>query len=301
VCIRKGTVRHRYGLVLVAFLVSCVGGCTAPSHSQGPSWMECIRAGAPADPNVIVVETAVIERPLGDPYLCDELWHDTDELFVGLELRDVLKDNGLRVGQLVGNPPAGFQTLLLSPRSCAKPERRYVPTGKTIAQYVGPVRPHCTFAVTLETGNSDLHAEQARFGFDVLATLTGDGRTELAFTPKVETGDRLLPFRASPESSLWEYRAERSSRTYPQLGWTAPLAPGQYIVIGCRPDKTESFGRAAFVQEDDGPAVQRLLVIRTNRAASMAGELGPDDLLRAGPSAPLALQAAMPAYQDSKR
>ncbi len=256
-----------------------------------------MRAGAPVDPNMLIIESALIERPLGDPYLRDELWRDTDELFVGLELREALKENGLRVGQVIGNPPGGFQTLLVSPDCCANPKRLYVPAGKSIAQYVGPVRPHCTFAVTLETGTSELEADQARFGFDVLVSLTSDGRTELAFTPKVETSESLLPFRAVPESSLWEYRVERPSRRYPQLGWTATLAPGQYLVIGGRPEQLGSFGRTAFVQEDGRRALQRLLVIRTNRATTVAGELGADDAPRAGASAPLARQAAMPAYQ----
>jgi hypothetical protein len=292
---------RRAGWLLLAWLLAgCVGGCTGPSHSQGPTWSECVRAGTPVDPNILILETALVERPLGDPYLSDELWRDTDELFVGLEQHEALKENGLRVAQLIGNPPVGFQALLLSPRCCANPERLYIPAGKTIAQYVGPVRPHCTFSVQLDTGKSELQADQARFGFDVRAILTSDGRTELAFTPKVETGENLLPFRASPESSVWEYRLERPSRTYPQLGWTATLAPGQFLVVGCRPEQQDSLGRTAFVQEDERSAVQRLLVIRTNRATSTAGELGPDDLLRAGP-APLALQAVLPAYQGKDR
>lgn len=293
--------RHGCWLVLIALLVGCAGGCSASANSHGPTWMECAQAGAPVDPNILIVETALIQRPFGDPYLCDELWRDTDELFVGLEQRDVLKDNGLRVGQLIGNPPVGFQTLLLSPHCCANPERLYVPAGKTIAQYVGPVRPHCTFAVMLDTGRTELQADQARFGFDMQATLTSNGRTELAFTPKVETGESLLPFRASPESSVWEYRVERPSQKYPQLGWTASLAPGQYLVIGGRPEQIGSYGRTAFVQEYDRAVVQRLLVIRTNRALSAAGALGPDEPLRAGSSAPLALQAALPDYHAKDR
>jgi hypothetical protein len=278
-----------------------MGGCAAPPHAQGPTWTECMRAATPVDPNIIIVETALIERPPGDPFLCDELWRDTDELFVGLAQREALKANGLRVGQLIGNPPVGFQTLLLSPQCCVNPARLYVPAGKTFAQHVGPVRPHCTFTVVLDAGTSDLQVDQARFGFDVVASLASEGRTELVFTPKVETGETLLPFRASPESSLWEYRVERPSRSYPQLGWTAVLAPGQYLVVGCRPEPASSLGHAAFVEQDDRTAVQRLLVIRTNRATSVPTELASDELLPTGAAAPLALQAALPAYQGKDR
>jgi hypothetical protein len=290
-------VRHGYWLLLVALLLGCAGGCTGPAQSHGPTWLDCTRAGTPVDPNLIMIETALLERPIGDPYLCDELWPDTDELFVGLELHAALRDNGLRVGQLIGAPPVGFQTLLLSPRCCANPERLQVPAGRTIPVFVGPVRAHSAFDVVLDSDKTELQADQVRFGFDVVATLTNDGRTQLAFTPKVETSESLLPFRASPETSLWEYRLERPSRKYPQLGWTAVLAPGQYLVVGCRPAMAGSLGPCAFIQEDARTPVQRLLVIRTNRALAVAHELGLDELMRPSASAPLVLQAAQPVYR----
>jgi hypothetical protein len=297
----RTTVRHGSWTVLVSFLLGCAGGCALPAHSQGPSWFDCARAGGQADPNAVTIETTLLELKPGDPYISQELWQDTDELVVGLELRERLRDNGLRVGQLIGTPPVGFQTMLLSPQCCTHPKRLLVPSGKMIPQYASPVvLPHCSFEVVLDAGKTELEADQVRFCFDVVPTLTADGRTRLSFTPKVETGENLLPFQASPEQSSWVLRIERPSRKYPELGWEVTLAPGEYVVIGCRPEKKGSFGASAFIQDDESACVQRLLVIRTNRALPTAAELAQDDMPRIGP-APLAVQAAQPVARGQDR
>jgi hypothetical protein len=284
-------VRHRCWSALVPLLFLCEWGCTLPGHVKGPSWVECLRGGGTIDPNAIVIDTALIERPAGDPYVCTELWQETDEFVVDLETRESLNENGLRVGQLVGAPPAGFQTLLLSKRYCANPERLTVPSGKVISQKLSPVLAHCSLAVFLDGDRRELEIDQARFILDVVPTLTGDGRTRLRFTPKVETGDKLLPFQASPEDSSWVLRIEKPSRRFPEMSWEVSLAPGQYVVIGCRPERLGTLGHLAFVQEEVTPPVQRLLVIRTNRARP-GNELTVEDRLGPGSPPPLAVQAA---------
>jgi hypothetical protein len=290
-------VRIGYWLALGLLLLGCAVGCTLPAHVRGPSWIDRLRAGTAVDPNTVLVETALIERPLGDSYINRELWQDTDELVVGLERREALQANGLRVGRLVGTPPAGFQTLLLSPRYCANPQHLVVPSGKQCSTYLGPVLAHCSVDLALETGKTELEIDQARFVIDVMPTLTAEGRTRLVCTPKIETGENVLPFQASPEDSSWVLRIERPSRKYAELSWDVTVAPGQYLVIGCLPERAGSLGQTAFVQEDGAMPVQRLLVIRTNHAAGLSRDLGTDELLRSGSPPPLAIQAALPSVR----
>src|SRR5438105_6090141 len=94
----------RNGCWTVLLLVGSAMGCTLPAHVKGPSWVEGLRSGAVVDPTVVMIETALIERPIGDSYINRELWQDTDEAFLGLTLREALHENGLRVGQIVGAP-----------------------------------------------------------------------------------------------------------------------------------------------------------------------------------------------------
>jgi hypothetical protein len=189
----------------------------------------------------------------------------------------------------------------MSPRYCSNPERLTVPAGKLIPEYVGPIVPHASLDVVDEAGKTELEVDQARFGFDVIATLTTDGRTRLRITPKVETRENVLPFQPSPEQATWLWRIERPSRKFTDLSWEVTLAPGQWLVIGCWPEISASFGQCAFVQEGDAVPVQRLLAIRTNRATAPGNDLAGDELLRTSSSPPLAVQAATPTFRAQNR
>jgi hypothetical protein len=288
-------------LVLVWLLLGSSAGCTLPAHVKGTSWVDALRSGTAVGPNMVLIETALIERPVGDPYITRELWQDADELFVDFDKQEALHANGLRVGQIIGAPSAGFQTLLLSPRFCRNPSRLMVPSGKTVTQYLGPVLPHSSFDVVLGDTRTGLEVDKAGFAFDVQATLTRDGRTRLVFTPKVETAENALPFRASPEEGSWVLQVERPSRKFAPLGWEVTLAPGQYLVVGSLSDKAGTFGSAALVQEDDETAVQRLFVIRTNRSGGRESDLVGSEGSAGDRAAPLAVQASMSADRGKSR
>jgi hypothetical protein len=290
-------VRNLCWLALLPVVCGAVLGCTAPDHPKGLSWLDQMRAGAALGPNSVYLETALIERPVGDPYINHELWTTTDELIVDLDKHAALEANGLRVGQLVGTPPAGFQTLLLSKRSCSNPKGITVAAGKAVPLYLDDVPRHCEFAHVLDDEPHELEIDNARFGLEVVPTLTPDGRTKLRLTPTIETGENLLPFQPAPEESRWMLRIDRPCRKYPDLAWDVALAPGQYLIVGARLDRAKRFGRCAFVQEDDTAAVQRLLVLRTTRSPANSTGPGADDFARMDSALPLARQAASPAIR----
>jgi hypothetical protein len=246
-----------------------------------------------------VLEVAVIERPAGDPYINAGVWGHTDELVVDLDRRAALVENGLRVGQLVGAPPAELQELLLSKRSCASPHAMLIPLGRTVPIVLGPVLAHSAYEVLNGGEKAEVALDKARYCLDVTPSLTAEGHTKLTFAPKVEHGEAVLPFEASPDDATWTLRIERPSRKYPELGWDVTLAPNQYLVIGARADRPRSLGARAFVQENGPEPPQRLLVVRNSRPVN-AGDNADgtlDDVLRNSQVAPLALQATVPAYR----
>ena len=58
-------------------------GCTAGPPIKSTSWLHPF--AAPSGPDVIAMDVSVIERPLGDRYLNDELWSLADEQVIPLE------------------------------------------------------------------------------------------------------------------------------------------------------------------------------------------------------------------------
>src|SRR5205807_10567049 len=103
------------------------------------SWLQWMRRPQlPLGPDVIVLQMALIERPLGDTYLNGDLWTMTDEMVVPGDRKGLLEDNGFRVCQISGITPAGLDGLLKSKRSCANPRAKMLHAGDTHLIELGP-------------------------------------------------------------------------------------------------------------------------------------------------------------------
>src|SRR5262245_46816405 len=177
----------RFCWALLPILSCCLAGCLATSGDQGPhAWTTRLRPELASD--VAVIEFTLVERELGDPFLNRDLWKHTDEMFVDLEKKAALDDNGFRIGQVVGMTPVELHDLLKSERWRLHGYHRLCPLGKPYTEYLSPVQlPHCAYDVVVAGRRHEMQADGARFRLDLVAAFTGDGKTRLTFTPKVET------------------------------------------------------------------------------------------------------------------
>lgn len=291
--------RVPWALLPVVGLLACLSsGCLQPETVPDAA-APVVRMRPELHSDAVVMDVAVIERPLGDPFLNQELWRRADQLVIDLERKPLLEANGLRVGQLIGLTPADLQDLLTSKRWCDA-ERSFMPSGHRHTCRIEFLHPHCQYDVHLVTKTLDEQVDRAKFCFDVTPTLTADGRTKLTFTPKVETGEQMLPFQPSSREGTWEYRVERPAKAYPELGFDVTLRPNEFLIIGPDLSRKNTIGHRAFVQEDGLEPTQRLLVIRTARSLHSADEPSLAELARSSASPPLALQATMGVIRASR-
>nr|ALS88805.1 MetaGeneMark_Unknown Function [uncultured bacterium] len=282
-------------VVLFLFLGS---GCASPQAGRPSSWLESFRAGKGLlEADVVQLDVALLERPAADKFINGDLWSFTAEQVVALERRTVVDQNGFRVGVLVGMPPGAFQELLTSERSCINPRRRIVPSGKVAGQTLGSPVADCRFTVFQGATPLEFRLQDVQFILDVTAFPTEDGRTRLQFTPKVQYGEVTREIQPAPDRTGFTMQMERPSKSFPDAGWEVTLAPSEFLVIGTREDRPESFGYQAFMQEEASPPVQRLLVIRTARAAGPDEAATPtlEDMARSNSALPLAIQATLSA------
>ena len=248
-------------------LVALAAGCAA---APGPAttWLERLRPfQGPTGPDVVQLEVALIEQPVGDPYLMRELWSSADEQVVAVERRAVLEENGIRVGQIGGITPARFQALLTSEQTCINPRHIQLRAGNSKVLEIGPPRPLCEFHLRQGSERIPVRLTQASCTLSVQPSLTRDGRTRLSFTPVLRHGEAITAARPAEDRSEWRWLHQRPAETYTSLAWEVDLAPNDYLVVGARADRPDSLGYRAFVREDEPVAVQRLLVLRTNRPA----------------------------------
>jgi hypothetical protein len=268
--------RQRQALLpglLAVLLCGCFG-----QETMHTSWLERFHMmQGPTGPDVVQMDVALIERPLGDSYLDRELWAVADEQVLALDQKNLLEDNGFQIGSVGGITPPGLQALLLSEKSCANPRRITLRAGQSYDLLLGPVLPVCRFRMPQDGELTDVRLEQAQCLLAVVPTLTSDGRTTLRFTPQVRHGEtRLLP-RPKADLSGWLLQPQQQMEDYAHLSWEVTLAPNEYVVIGGRPEKGDSaappsgagrpqtLGGRCFLRPEETPPVRRLLVIRTGR------------------------------------
>ena len=155
-----------------------------------------------------------------------------------------------------------------------------------------PTLRQCTFELR-EGGRSTLvELDHAQCQLLVTPHLTDDGKITLRFTPHVNHGETTLiprPLHEASGTRSWDLQAQQPSETYSKLSWEVTLATGEYVLIGTRLDRTDTLGQRAFLLTDAAKPVQRLLVLRTCRAAEAAP--APDG--SHGKAPPLALQAGL--------
>jgi hypothetical protein len=265
--------RQWHGLLL-GLLTGVLAGCTVPAPRPGPWQAGMPPLEAPRGADVVEMQVALLERRAGDAYLNDGLWALADESAVPLDRKAVLEDNGFRIGQVAGMPPPELQALLTSDHSCINPRQIRLHTGDAKELVLGPAQPSLRFRVEQDGRTDAVGVEQAQAMLVVVPEFTPDGRIRLRFTPKVQHGETVLaPCPAADHSGI-TLQCQRPSNSYPALGWEVTLAPNEYVVIGGRTDRPGSMGCQAFLRNDETPAVQRVLVIRTGRTAPD----GADDL-----------------------
>jgi hypothetical protein len=284
-------------LALMPIVLWCLSGCAWPDSVKSTSLMQRLRDRSIA-PDRTVIQIAAIYRPLGDSYINGRLWESANELFIDLERHAALEENGFRIGQLVGAPPIDLQQLMLDPGACAAYFRSFT-VSEPVCLYLNetPV-PRTSFETMLGKTKAKVELTQACYGLKVAAEFASDGRTKLTFTPKVEHGETVLPFRAAPETGKWLKKTERAAKEYPELSWTVTLEQNQCVLIGGRPECLDTLGLNTFAHPANA-GVQQLLVIRNCRS-SLATEIQQNDveaLLRDEKTPPLALQASMPVYR----
>ncbi len=287
---------------LVPGLLLALLGC-ALEQARPITWLDRFQAAQTSlGPDGVILDVVVIERPVGDAYINQELWGCTDEQVVPLEHKALLAENGFRVGCVIGMTPGRLQALLTSERCCVKSQRQILPAGKSLTLDVGRVVSRMQYRVTLDGRTSTAALEQAQSLLVIVPTLTADGRTKLEITPQVQYGAKVPHWDPTADRRNWEIERRRCDQTYPDLAWEVTLAPNVYLVIGAAAaDSPSSLGYQCFINEESEVHVQRLVVLRTNRSTAEPSAADPDQPAgSSGQALPLALQATWSSFRTNR-
>jgi len=277
----------RQTLALLAILLAGTLGCTATNTpAESTSWLhrpEWFRGVEGSD--VIQVEAALVEAPLADPALADDLWRGIDEQ-VPLEQKASLANAGVRLGLAGAMPPPQLRPLLTSERHCINPHRRQLRSGTPHPSIpLGPKKPRVTVA--------GREFEQAQFLVSITPSLVGNQRIRVRIEPRIRHArPRLLPWKPSHDRSGWVIDPNGGEEALPEASWEIDTPSGEWIVLGARETAPESLGGQCFLGLTEKPPMRRLLLLRVSRLDAGADLQPWTEPARTARVPPLALQAS---------
>ncbi len=262
----------RHGLALG--IVLCSGlllGCFSPQPSKTLSqYSSPPPFEGPTGANVVTLRVVVIERPIGDFALNEEIWKLADEQSLDLEHKILLHENGFRMGQFGSCPPPSLRDLLESDRSCLNPEEIYMRAGNPRTVLLGPSQSPCSFQLVSSGQATPVELDQAQCQLQIVPTLTRDGRIRLQFTPCIKHGQPAMtpgPVKDPGGTLRWEMECRQPLETYTHLSWHQTVSDSDWVVVGTWLDRKGTLGQRCFLETEAPPPVQRLLALRTFRAS----------------------------------
>ena len=253
--------RRRCLALLLAFSLGCVSEDAA---RKSPAW-QTLKFDAEPGRDRVLLDVAIVQRPLDDPFLASEIWAGADEMILPMERRELVELNGFRVGLLVGFPPEKLIQLMKSERSRVERKGRSAPAGATIEQFIREAAADCECELRCSAKKERVKLERPKFAIDLTTTVLDDDRIRLRLDPRAEVGDATMRFKPLPEESKWAMEVKRATRTVPGLAFELDMAPNQILIVGPRADQPDSLGHHTFVDESSTPPTQRLLILRQIR------------------------------------
>ncbi len=209
------------------------------------------------------VRSVLLERPIGDSFLDDELWAARGAV-LSHDREVILAENGLRVRLFGGTLPPKLQTLLGSATDTVNPHRlTFANRQEDVIPTSGP-SDVCEYQLLpgLSGQRTKVTLRNARCGIMVRPERIADGRVKLWCEPQVQHGEKIE--RWHPTSDATGFVMERAVplERYPGIGFDIVLAANEYLIIGWPASAEGTLGAALFAVEAGGQPRQRVLLIQ---------------------------------------
>lgn len=273
-----------YGLLL-AILASVFVSCES-FHTKNKS--DVISTTPPKSfqratlpPDSVVFDVLLTRIPYQDRELASMFWKDVDEMEVEPATRKKLNEQGFRVGLVGASPPETLSKLLAlkgrelrekleeeidfsDPTASSAP----ITSSKPVTLRVGmksmiETRSEvCASIPILENENGSLVGKSysdARTTLSVSIEQNPDGSVQFYLSP-------LLKYGAPQSVTRYQYgqlvrTQEQPTKIFDYLKVSAPLRPGQFLVMGATDARTNALGKYFFTDGGED-CDQKLLVIR---------------------------------------
>ena len=260
--------------VAIAICLFALIGCSLfPSnskttiHSSGRPVLPPIQAA----PDSIQLEVFFIERPAEDHLLTTGIWKEVDQLgALNGETREILRENGIQVGNVSSNPPPSVQKLLgmvaeipADSTENSRPilgRRQFLAPGVETEIPTGIVHERSEFVLKEGTQSKTASYENVRCVFRMKANRLQEGWVRIDFQPEIHYGDQQL--RRTAAADDWELRMSQKIDVRYAQRFSLKMNVGELAIITATSENEGSLGQGFFCHEDRGLKRQRILIVR---------------------------------------
>ena len=268
--------------LLAASLAWGTTGChlvrfTNMESDKTPSVGDALKAakpdGHPLDgPRRVGMKIATIAAPLRDKAIDQAIWHTTDEQIFSEELRNSLKNNGLRIGLLRSSLPAEIEELMQHGGFAGQKVEPLV-----VNQ---PVSEPTKIATTEKTSETSLLIDtgskvQGKTYRDVTgylritASIDDQKGVVLKTTPELHHGEMKAKFANAGnvenafEPAQMTLKTMQEEEVFKDLAANVRVEPGQCLVIGLDPSRESGLGWFLLTKppETDKETQQKLILV----------------------------------------
>jgi hypothetical protein len=260
--------------VATAMSLFAVLGCslfptnqTSTIQSSGRPLLPPIQAA----PDSIQLEVFLIERPAEDHLLTTGIWKEVDQLgALNSDTREILRENGFRVGNVSSNPPPSVQKLLgmaaeipADSAENARPilgRRQFLAPGVETEIPTGIVHQNSEFHLHEGSQSKTVTYENVRGVLRMKANRLQEGWIRVDFQPEIHHGDQQV--RHSAAADGLELRLSQKIDVRYAQRFSLKMNVGELALITSMSDNEGTLGEGFFCHEDRGLKKQRVLIVR---------------------------------------
>ncbi len=224
-----------------------------------------------ASPEAIQLEVFFLERPAEDHLISTGVWKDVDQIgALPSETREVLGNNGFRVGQVGSNLPQSVQKLLGMSAEIPSVESEYSRPIMGRHQFLSPgveteiptgiEHEKCNFVVKDGNRTKKLEYDQVSCVLRMKAHRLQEGWVRVDFQPEIHYGEKQMRPTASDEG--WAYRAGQNIDVRHPQRFSVSMNVGELVLITSTSDDEGTLGDRFFCRDERGLKKQRVLVVR---------------------------------------
>ena len=223
----------------------------------------------------LTLEIFQVRLPADDEQLAEQLWSGVDEQRIDLETRRELSRNGFRAGVISGSLP---KVLADKFQEAGESKRDEVVSDESVSSRVlkrllqlkstdqasvqaSELREHLNVLYNSDSGLHGQSFDEVQAAYDLRAERAEGQRAALRLTPELQHGE-LRNRYAGSDQGIFLVTPSREREAYDQLAIRTELSAGEFLVLGSLPDSHGTLGWAFHGVELDGPAEQKLVLVR---------------------------------------